>query len=141
MKSRRDLLTSFVAGNLTGISAFYMLSNYLSTDAAIIEWGNDLNQSVQMTTTVRQTDSWLSEEQVVYHNESELYPTKHYRAIDSNTVQTGTYKVEFVAEISEGSRTIGPSQTTWRPHGCDRQRLVIRIEDENTIKFYQRDCQ
>lgn len=141
MQSRRKVLAAFVTGTAVGAGTVGVVGGLLTSAPATIEWGNELETEVEVTTTIRQKDGLFSSgDEPVYESSIRLFPTDNYRSVEPNAVPTGSYDVSVVAEKSDGEGVIGPAETTWLPQGCDTQRLVVRIESDETIRFSQREC-
>jgi hypothetical protein len=141
MQSRRTILAAFVTGTAVGAGTVGVAGDLLTSGPATIEWGNELESELEVTTTVRQKGGLLSNgDEPVYESSVRLFPTDNYRSVEPNAVPTGSYDVSVVAEKSSDGRVIGPAETTWLPRGCDTQRLVVRVERDETIRFSQREC-
>jgi hypothetical protein len=141
MQSRRTVLAAFVTGTAVGAGTVGVAGDLLTSAPATIEWGNELETEFEVTTTVRPRGTFLSGgDEPVYESSVRLFPTDHYRSVEPNAVPTGSYDVSVVAERPGEGSVIGPAETTWLPRGCDTQRLVVRVEGDETIRFSQREC-
>jgi hypothetical protein len=139
MPTRRELLFS-VGGCLVGGIGVYTGTSVLSTGYGSVEWANERDEEVWVETTVVSTGGVLSAADVAYESRYRVFPTRHSRSGDTNVVQTGTYDVEVGVESQDGSERAGPFTTTWVPADCHHQRLIIRILDDMSVEFLQKEC-
>lgn len=139
MPTRRELLSS-VAGGLVGGVGVYSGMSVLSTGYADIEWANERNEEVWVETTIISTDDFFSSADVEYESQYRIFPSQHSRGGDSNVVETGTYDVEVEIESKDGSQNAGPFMTRWSPADCYNQRLIIRVLEDLSVEFQQKEC-
>ena len=139
MPTRRDLLFSVGGGVVGGVGVYTGLS-VLSTGYADIEWANERDEEVWVETTVTSPAGLLSPAEVEYESRYRIFPTQQSRGGDSNVVETGTYDVEVEVESKDGSQSEGPVERRWTPDGCYHQRLIIRVLDDLSVEFHQKEC-
>lgn len=139
MATRRELLFA-VGGGLAGSAGVYAGTSLLSTGYGSIQWANERDQEVWVDTTVVASDGLFSSQEVVYESRYRVFPTQHSRAGDTNVVETGTYDVKVSVESADGQEGSGPFRTTWTASNCYHQRLIIRVQEDMSVEFLQRDC-
>ena len=139
MPTRRELLFS-VGGGVVGGAGVYTGMSVLSTGSADIEWANERDREVWVETAVTSTDGLFSSAEVEYESRYRIFPTQHSRSGDSNVVETGTYDVEVEIESKDGSQSAGPFNKRWTPADCSHQRLIIRILEDMSVEFLQKEC-
>lgn len=139
MPTRRDLLFSVGGGVVGGVGVYTGMSG-LSTGYADIEWANERDEEVWVETTVSSTGGFFSSAEVEYESGYRIFPTQHSRGGDSNVAETGTYDVEVEIESKDGSQNAGPFKTRWTPADCYHQRLIIRVLEDMSVEFLQKEC-
>ncbi|WP_251344103.1 hypothetical protein [Haloplanus halophilus] len=139
MPTRRTLLAA-VGGALVGGGVTYAGDAATESGYGSIEWANELDEEVRVRTVVRSDGGPLAGRTVVYENDTRLFPTDHYRAVETNAVRTGTYGVEVAVTIPGRSAPVGPASTTWTPAGCHHQRLIVLVTRDPSVEFLQREC-
>lgn len=139
MPTRRDLLFS-VGGGVVGGVGVYTVMSVLSTGYADIEWANERDKEVWVETKVTSPDGFFSSAEVKYESQYRIFPTQHSRSGDSNIVETGTYDVEVEIESKDRSQSAGPFTTRWTPADCYHQRLIIRVLEDMSVEFLQKEC-
>lgn len=112
----------------------------LSNGYGSIQWANERDEEVWVKTTVLTAGGLFSSQEVAYESRYRVFPTHHARSGDSNIVETDTYNVEVRIESTDGSWSAGPFTTTWTPSDCYHQRLIVRISEDKTVEFLQREC-
>lgn len=137
--SRRKLLSSFVGGAVTGSVLTYSITS-MPSGYGSIEWASELNNPVLIHTKITDEGGLLTSGEVVYEKTSRLRPTVGYRAVDSQSVRTGRYKVSTEIERLGDSERSESSTFTWLPDDCLHQRLIITIEENFTVKYDQKEC-
>jgi hypothetical protein len=133
MPTRRTTLAA-VGGALAGSLGTYAGLEATDSGYGSIQWANELDREVR----VRSTGGPLADPAGVYESEYRVFPTEHTRGGDTNVVETGRYRVDVVVETADGR--IGAASTTWAPAGCYHQRLIVRVRDDRSVEFLQREC-
>ena len=139
MVTRRELLFS-VGGGLIGGAGVYTGTSLLSTGYGSIEWANERDQEVWVETAIISSDGFFSSQEVAYESRYRVFPTRHSRGGDTNVVETGTYDVEVKTESDDKSESAGPFTTTWTAADCYHQRLIIRVLEDMSVEFLQKEC-
>ena len=139
MPTRRELLFS-AGGGLIGGAGVYTGLSVLSSGYADIEWANDRDKEVWVETTVSSTGDFFSSAEVKYERQYRIFPSQHTRSVDSNIVETGTYDVEVEVESKDRSQSAGPFTRRWTPADCYHQRLIIRVLEDMSVEFLQKEC-
>jgi hypothetical protein len=139
MATRRELLSA-VGGGLAGGAGVYAGTTLLSTGYGSIQWANERDQEVRVDTTVVASGGLFSSREVVYESRYRVFPTQHTRGGDTNVIETGTYDVKVSVESADGQESAGPFRTTWTASDCYHQRLIIRVQEDMSVEFRQREC-
>jgi len=139
MPTRRDVL-SFVAGGTVGGAGIYVGAPARSSGYGTLEWANERKEEVGVGITLSSTGGVFSSPAVEYQDSFRLFPTGPYRSASTNVVKTDTYDVEVEVDSENDSASSAPFTTTWTPAGCYHQRLIIRITQDLTVEFDQREC-
>lgn len=137
--TRRELLYS-AGGSLIGGAGVYTGMSLLATGYGSIEWSNERDEEVWVDTTLVTSGGLFSSQTVAYERRYRVSPTRHSRSGDTNVVETGTYDVAVEVESASGSESAGPFTTTWTPADCYHQRLIVRVLEDMSVKFLQKEC-
>ena len=138
--TRRTLLSSFAGGLVVGGTGVYAGLSATDTGYGSIEWANERDEAVWVTTTIRSEAGLLADSEVASRSEYRIFPTEHTRAGDTNVVETGDYAVDVEVESRGGGESAGPFTTTWSRAGCYHQRLIVRVTRDLTVEFLQKEC-
>jgi hypothetical protein len=130
---RRVLATVATAGTLSGCS----LSRRRLAD---LSYANQTDRELRVRTVVRTTGGLFSEPRAVYDDSFRLFPTDHYRAVETNAVETGTYDVGVTILSGAGDANGGVHETRWTPAGCSVQELIVEVTPDFGVEFAQKEC-